>query len=34
MGVKPPFLFSLGRHSKQTGDERNAVYGQLLYSGS
>jgi hypothetical protein len=23
MGEKPPFLFSLGRHSKQAGDERN-----------
>ena len=23
MGVKPPFLFSLGRHSKQASDERN-----------
>jgi len=23
MGVKPHFLFSLDRHSKQAGDERN-----------
>ncbi len=23
MGVKLPFLLSLGRHSKQTGDERH-----------
>ena len=23
MGVKPHFLFSLGSHSKQAGDERN-----------
>ena len=23
MGVKPPFLFSLGRHSQQASDERN-----------
>ena len=25
MGVKPPFLFSLSRHSKQAGDERNLI---------
>jgi hypothetical protein len=23
MGVKPPFLFSLGGHSKQAGDEQD-----------
>ena len=34
MGVKPPFLFSLDRHSKQAGDERDLPYDIPLFDAS
>ena len=34
MGVKPHFLFSLDRHSKQAGDERNLPHDVPFFDAS